>query len=823
LPAFIRQTLIPWLHRSWPVLLLLALPVLLLSPSLFAGRATTAADVLLLSPPWSTDLTTHPILPQNFLLADETFQVSPAVFFSHQAIFSGRFPFWNPYVAGGTPFFAADLPAVLYPLTWLEIILPYPFGMTLATLLKWWLVGLGMYVFTRASLCLARFPALISALSFMLSSFVVDWLLHPIGQAVMLFPWLLWATERALRAPTARRIALLALLEALIGLAGQPEMALHLSLGASVFALWRGLAQVPLAWRLRLRRLAWWAAGMTLGSLLAAVQYLPTLAVVSQSVFHHIRSAYPPYPPLPPEALATWMVPNLWGNPAWLATSWGPSNYNELVFYAGTVALVLAVVALAALRRPKRRSEVAFFAALAVAIAGMLYGIPPFAWLIYLPGLNQDAWTRLGVLAVLGVSVLAGIGCEELLTWSNDGTSPASARTAPRWRRPRNVLAGLVALLLVLLWAAAQFFRPAGWSAAQIGWALLWVAWAILLLWTTSLLVWMRRQGRLTGRIAGATLLALLLCDQLLFAAPYTPQPPARLAYPQTPTITRLQQTIGSERLAAQGPILPPDSTVAYQLHDLRANDPTASERYLAYMLALDPSLRSDTLCCRALTCPSPVLLSVASVAYYATLPDVDANQCARAAPGQPSASGPFVPLWTQGGLTLWRNTQARPRFYFADHIIFSSGEQQTLTELPMLSAAGRDAIIEGAAVAPAAPSTDAGAISVLADQPGEITLRTQTETPRWLIINEGYDPGWQATVDGADQAIHPANEMFQAILVPAGTHTIHLAYHPVAFSLGAWLSGLALLILLSLLAGDWGIRRLWTSERHMQRGGAGG
>ena len=98
---------------------------------------------------------------------------------------------------------------------------------------------------------------------------------------------------------------------------------------------------------------------------------------------------------------------------------------------------------------------------------------------------------------------------------------------------------------------------------------------------------------------------------------------------------------------------------------------------------------------------------------------------------------------------------------------------------------------------------------------PGEITLRTQTEAPRWLIVDEGYDSGWQADIDGTRQVIHPANEMFQAFLVPTGTHTIHLRYRPPSFIAGALLSALALLTLLGVLMGAW-LRR--KRRKHAQR-----
>ncbi len=827
-PRSLWEALTQWVRASWPVLVILAVPVLLLSPSLFGGHAATADDTLFLWPPWSGDLAPARLVPQNALLSDGPLEIDPWLFLTHQALTAGRFPFWNATVAGGTPFFAASLPAVLYPLTWLEALLPYPLGLTLGALLRWWGVGLGMYVFARSSLKLARLSAVVSALSFMLGSFWVVWLIHQLSWAVMLLPWLLWATERVIRRPSARRVGVLALLVGLVGLTGQPEMSLHVTLGGGLYALWLVGTEPARSWLARARSLGRVGGGYLLGILLAAIQYLPTLLQIPLSQTPLLRGQGSPSHPLPLSGLFTWLVPDSWGSPV-VGSYWGPTNYNEDVFYAGAVALALACVGVLSLRRRDWRRERVFFLLLVLVFGTLLYGLPPGSWLTSLPVLHTDLWNRLGVLAILGISGLAGYGCETMLAWgtaASDQPLAAASANGGQGRRAADrhkgmVVVGSLALLLLILIAIDRWYRPAGLDQGHTLWVLFWLDVSVLLVGATSLVLALRWRGWVNPRIAGALILLLLLFDQLPFAAPYTPQPSASLAFPVTPTIVRLQHTVGSERMAAAGWILPPDSGTAYGLHDLRGYDPLASARYLKYMLVMDPSLeQSPITCCRVLTCPSLTLLSMASVAYYATLPEVDANRCARLSPGQGPTPGPLIPLWTQGGLTLWQNTLVRPRFYFADQIIPSSSETQTLAALPTLSAGGRDAIIEGAPATADAATTNTGAISVVTDLPGEITLQTQTDAAQWLIVDEGYDTGWQADVDGLSTAIHPANEMFQAVYVPVGAHTIHLIYRPRMFWLGASLSALALLILLGLLLGEWTRRRFFASLPERPNGG---
>ncbi len=431
-------------------------------------------------------------------------------------------------------------------------------------------------------------------------------------------------------------------------------------------------------------------------------------------------------------------------------------------------------------------------------MAGIVYGVPPFTWLTRLPVLDTDAWERLNVWVVFSIACLAGMGLEEVGAWKK------STRTVSRWARRRQFVGWL------LIWgaavvAAAALAQTISNLSVHKTWTATWVALALATLLGAGIILVCHRYNWLTWRKVQGTLLALLLTDMLLFAVPYLPQPPAQVTFPETSTFARLQQTIGSARMAATGDIIPPDTGTPYGLHDLRAYNPLVSARYMNYMVAMEPDL-AGTFCCVALDCPSLTLLSVASVDYYATLPNVDANRCARLAPGQSLSPGPLAPLWTQGGITLWRNTQARPRFYFADKVIASSSAQQAATALSGLSSTGRDAIIEGASALASVSAAATGSINVLIDAPGQITLQTHTNTTRWLIVDEGYDSGWQADIDGSRTTIHPANEMFQAIQIPAGTHTIHLNYLPASFTQGATVSLLALLLLLGLLLGSWAI-----------------
>jgi len=51
------------------------------------------------------------------------------------------------------------------------------------------------------------------------------------------------------------------------------------------------------------------------------------------------------------------------------------------------------------------------------------------------------------------------------------------------------------------------------------------------------------------------------------------------------------------------------------------------------------------------------------------------------------------------------------------------------------------------------------------------------TTEPRWVIIRHAYLPGWTAFIDDAKTHIYEADDAFQAVKVPAGTHELDLKF----------------------------------------------
>ncbi len=86
------------------------------------------------------------------------------------------------------------------------------------------------------------------------------------------------------------------------------------------------------------------------------------------------------------------------------------------------------------------------------------------------------------------------------------------------------------------------------------------------------------------------------------------------------------------------------------------------------------------------------------------------------------------------------------------------------------------------------------GRVELTLEKPDRLGLRSVTSDPALLLIPEGYDEGWMATVDGQATPVLRANLAFRAVPVSAGAHEVDLAYRPASIPRGLALSGLSIL-----------------------------
>lgn len=94
--------------------------------------------------------------------------------------------------------------------------------------------------------------------------------------------------------------------------------------------------------------------------------------------------------------------------------------------------------------------------------------------------------------------------------------------------------------------------------------------------------------------------------------------------------------------------------------------------------------------------------------------------------------------------------------------------------------------------------------------QAEQIALQTTADYATMLLLTEAFAPGWRAYLDGAETAIFLADGMFRGLFVPAGSHTIHLEYQPLSFTIGVWIAASCWLL--------WMGGALWAVSRQLRQ-----
>jgi hypothetical protein len=101
-------------------------------------------------------------------------------------------------------------------------------------------------------------------------------------------------------------------------------------------------------------------------------------------------------------------------------------------------------------------------------------------------------------------------------------------------------------------------------------------------------------------------------------------------------------------------------------------------------------------------------------------------------------------------------------------------------------------------------PDVAPGAAQITKRGLNTLTVRVNATQAAWLVINESWDAGWKATVDGQPATVLPGNYSFRTLRVPAGEHTVELRYRPTAFVVGSAISAGTLALLLGLGIVQW-------------------
>ncbi|MBP7963936.1 MAG: YfhO family protein [Caldilineaceae bacterium] len=826
-------------------LILLALILAFLFPAWLPGQALLPTDLAFeLDPLWRPLAPAGFTDPGNRLLSDQTYQFYPWRAYAHAALRQGRIPLWNPAINGGQPFLANGQTALFSPFSLIGFLFPLAASFVVMAGLRLFVAGIFTYLLAR-SLGIRWLGSILAMIVFPFSLPMLGWLGYAIGNTIVWLPALLYYSHRWLLRGRLPDLLAALLVTGFHLLGGHPESSFHIGLVWLAFWIYE-TATLPSRVQKDGERRAkptWgrWAAGglaIWLGGMgLAAVQLAPfahfllgseivsSRAGVAGVSLSRILTTWQDWP-----ALVTALLPRFWGI-GQDGSYWYPySNSLEQTLYLGVIPLLLALTALIDRWRhrhhyPERGNRRGiFWAVVGLASVGLALELPLFNGINLLPGLNLVANSRLRLVYGLAVALLAGMGLDRLMDLQpdpdSDGLGPSRILTRLASAGTVLILAanGAAALGLRLLrerilhmgrtQAAASmaqsnplFWQPLAFYfervellyAKMIG---LFAPSALLAWWPAGIALglWLFVPAATKRRVwLGPLLVVLTAADLFLFGAGLNPATPVDQIFPTPAAVTQVQAAAGSTpfRVVGQGLALMPNSAMLYSLDDIRGYDAMTPARYADILRRIPGNVRlSHYILFADIGSPLLDLLNVEVAFVHGDLhaAGTDKWQSIGTAPGD---------------ITIYRNPNALPRAFIVHRAEFVPDAAASLARVMAGDLDFRQVVVvEGdAGLGVGDLGLGNGSVTWEMNEPERVVLTASTGTPGYLVLTDGYDPGWRARVDGAPTPILIANHAFRAIHLPAGTHEVIFEYRPPAYFLGATLSLTALgLWLLALI-----------------------
>jgi O-antigen/teichoic acid export membrane protein len=849
----------------------LLLPLLLFWQQTVGGRTLLPTENLYQSEPFATyrEDVSAPEIPHNALLSDLILQNYQWKTFIREQLAQGEIPLWNPHTFSGTPFFAAGQQSTLYPFSILYYILPLPAAYGWFTVVNLWLAGVFAYAFARG-LSISRFGAAISGVTYQLCGMFIASTVHPmiIGSVVWL-PLLLLMIEFTLRRQplfsrpaSAPWITTGAVALACTVLAGHAELLIYTLLISGYYTAMRLLIS---AWHQRnrtgfsttmrwlMQRATAVIAIVVLGMGLGAVQFIPLFELVQMNwrteradldqVLSYAHA---------PRDIVQFAIPNFYGNPAHhryfdvftfqptdiaftnpknefrTNSEWGMKNYVEGALYLGILPLILSGIAVvdSIIRRLQRdKAEVEadddidadkppyrlIFGLLALLSLTFMFGLPTYALLYVLPGINQLNTPFRWIYGVtISVVVLAGFGADVITT-------------RPKLVRRLGLITGVVGVLTLaallvsrVLYSQlepviqrifegmdnAQNAVPSTEAFYSYSFVNVLIFSVITLL--SGLALWWlvhERDQRPPCR-AQVLALGLVAIDLMIASWGFNPASDPALLDFTPPAIEWLQANAGPhDRVMAlndsgQRDILNANVNLGYGLNDVVGYDSIILRDYVAYMRRIAnqdgslmynrvaPLVNNDNI---TLILNSPRFQRL-GVRYLVAHKTVQLNT---------DTAGATL-VHEDEAVSIWQ-IDAYPFIYSpetADDINLSVDEPMPMQDI------------------------DAELIS---DSGRELIYNIELDEPNWIVVSQTYAPGWKAFIGpvGAGEnaerelTVEQVQEIFQGVFIPeAGVWTLRLIYTPTSFQVGAFTSILSAGLLL-LLLGFWVWQRFIARETH--------
>jgi hypothetical protein len=780
--------------RRRPVLaaaaLYAALSLVFVGPALVPGRTLSNSDSLYFKAPWSASRPADLHRPAQ--VSDEPdwpLQYEPWLRYNRREF--PDIPLWNPYLMAGRPYIGNAQSAAFSLFTLPTYLLPYDLANGLIAAFKLFAAAFGMFLLAR-SMALSWAGAVLGGLVFGFGMPLVTWLLELNLSAVWaLIPWLLLATRNVVARSGLLPVCGLAVTAAAVFFAAHPESIIQAFAGALAFLVLQ-IARKP---RQSAHRGRGWAGdaarfagGVLWGAAIAAVAIGPFVELLAHSSDLAERGAAV-HGAFDLRFAITLTLPDYWGR----GTGFVLAPALGRFLYIGALPLMLAAIAL--LRPTVERAACAIFW---IACLAVVFGVSPIVDLVnLLPGLSKTDNTRLIIVALPALALLAGWGLDDLrgiLRGRRQSLAPLATAT--------------VLLFLPLIWLAER--RP---PISDLLPALK-VAWlfgtpppsvdvlrlATLLLWLTMagvgvVLIALRVRGRM-GSTAFVTLaLTLVAVDLFRAGVGFNPAISQNHARPPTTGAIRFLQSQRPARYVAIDPAMPGDLAMTYGLYDAGGYDFPVDLRYHRFWLAeINPGMAFF---------PGHSLAHVVGPINPSSLRGLGLLGVANilAPNNSPLRSKDLTVAYRGPDATVYANRGALPRTFVVSGRRIVAGDDAALAAVTSPSFDARRTLIQEGSGSSTPPGAPAGRARIISYEPDRVVISATAARPATVVLSDLWFQGWNAKVDGAAVDVARVDYLLRGVHVGRGAHRIVFSYQPASWRFARLLTGLAIVALAAAVA----------------------
>ncbi|TQS42182.1 hypothetical protein [Cryptosporangium phraense] len=154
------------------------------------------------------------------------------------------------------------------------------------------------------------------------------------------------------------------------------------------------------------------------------------------------------------------------------------------------------------------------------------------------------------------------------------------------------------------------------------------------------------------------------------------------------------------------------------------------------------------------------------------------------------------------GDAVVYQRLTALPRIRWANSVVVEPSSARRIALVNSRSLGADQVVLDAAG--PAAESGSKASITVLNDGVDAISARVSATGAGYLVVADALQTDWGVTVDGKPASLVPADHGVVAVAVPAGVHTVALAYRTPYHRGGTYLSAAAVVGVVGVFVGGW-------------------